>query len=184
MPTSTIAAPTLLEALPDVVVVANSTGRIVYVNSAVRTLLGRDPGEVQGQPLTVLIPERFRAAHTHGFDRFLATGVGKLVGATTQVPVLHADGSLGEPDPWQGDLLLGVDGLTARHEHVVALRPGATVLMFTDGLVERRHEDLDTGLAIDVDQGACVVFLLDGDIGVVERTADQALEGADGVLQV
>lgn len=44
--------------------------------------------------------------------------------------------------------------------------------------------DLDTGLAIDVDQGACVVFLLDGDIGVVERTADQALEGADGVLQV
>jgi serine phosphatase RsbU (regulator of sigma subunit) len=61
--------------------------------------------------------------------------------------VLHADGSLGAPDPWQGDLLLGVDGLAARHEHVVALPPGSTVLMFTDGLVERRHEDLDTGLA-------------------------------------
>lgn len=44
--------------------------------------------------------------------------------------------------------------------------------------------DLDTGLAIDVDQVACVIFLLDGDIGVVERTADQALERADGVLQV
>lgn len=44
--------------------------------------------------------------------------------------------------------------------------------------------DLDTSLAVDVNQGACVVFLLDGDIGVVERTADQALEGADGVLQV
>ena len=44
--------------------------------------------------------------------------------------------------------------------------------------------DLDTGLAIDVNQVACVVFLLDGDIGIVERTADQALERADGVLQV
>ena len=93
MPTSNIAAPALLEALPDVVVVADSRGRIVYTNPAVSSLLGRDPALLRGQPLTVLIPERFRAAHTHGFDRFLATGVGKLVGATTQVPVLHADGS-------------------------------------------------------------------------------------------
>ena len=61
--------------------------------------------------------------------------------------VLLADGSLGAPDPWQGDLLLGVDSLTLRHEHAVALPPGSTVLLFTDGLVERRHEDLDAGLA-------------------------------------
>ena len=29
----------------------------------------------------------------------------------------------------------------------VALRPGATLLCYTDGLVERRHEDIDAGLA-------------------------------------
>ncbi len=60
--------------------------------------------------------------------------------------VLHPDGSLGGPDPWQGDLLLGVDSLAQRQEHVVTLPPGSTVLLFTDGLVERRHEDLDAGL--------------------------------------
>ncbi|TFV78412.1 PAS domain S-box protein [Blastococcus sp. CT_GayMR19] len=93
MPTSGVAATALLEALPDVVVVADAHGCIVYTNPAVRSLLGRDPAALRGEPLTVLVPERFRSAHVQGFHRFLATGVGRLVGATTQVPALHADGS-------------------------------------------------------------------------------------------
>jgi serine phosphatase RsbU (regulator of sigma subunit) len=46
-----------------------------------------------------------------------------------------------------GDLLLGVDPETVRHEFVVPLRPGATVLLYTDGLVERRDSDVDEGVA-------------------------------------
>jgi sigma-B regulation protein RsbU (phosphoserine phosphatase) len=90
---SGIAASALLEALPDVVVVADARGRILYTNPAVRSLLGHEPADLQHQSLTVLVPERLRAAHVQGFGRFLATGAGKLVGATTQVPALHADGS-------------------------------------------------------------------------------------------
>ena len=45
------------------------------------------------------------------------------------------------------DLLLGVDAGTPRHQHAVALRPGATVVLYTDGLVERRDAPLDEGLA-------------------------------------
>jgi phosphoserine phosphatase RsbU/P len=93
VPTSGVAAPALLEALPDVVVVADAEGRIVYTNPAVRTLLGHHPAALRGELLTVLVPERFRVAHVHGFNRFLATGIGKLVGATTQVPALHTSGS-------------------------------------------------------------------------------------------
>ena len=93
MPTSAIVAPALLEALPDVVVVADADGRVVYANPAMRTLLGHEPGDLRGRPLTTLVPERFRAAHVAGFARFLVTGTGELVGATTQVPALHADGS-------------------------------------------------------------------------------------------
>jgi serine phosphatase RsbU (regulator of sigma subunit) len=43
------------------------------------------------------------------------------------------------------DLLLGVEADTRRHTHAVVLRPGATVLLYTDGLVERRGSDLDAG---------------------------------------
>ena len=44
------------------------------------------------------------------------------------------------------DLLLGVAPGSARHDHVVPLPPGTTLVLYTDGLVERRGEPLDRGL--------------------------------------
>jgi serine phosphatase RsbU (regulator of sigma subunit) len=44
------------------------------------------------------------------------------------------------------DLLLGVMPTAARHEHVRLLEPGETVLLYTDGLVERRGIVIDEGL--------------------------------------
>jgi anti-sigma regulatory factor (Ser/Thr protein kinase) len=41
---------------------------------------------------------------------------------------------------------LAVHGQTARPEAVARLAPGATLLLYTDGLVERRGESLDTGI--------------------------------------
>ena len=45
-----------------------------------------------------------------------------------------------------GRLMLGVDRTSMRGETVVELPPGATVLMYTDGLVERPGIDLDAGV--------------------------------------
>jgi PAS domain S-box-containing protein len=87
-----VAPPALLEALPDTVVVADGAGHIAYVNPAVRVLLGHDAEDLVGRPLTVLMPERLRAGHGEGFARFRRTGEGQLVGSTTRVPALHADG--------------------------------------------------------------------------------------------
>src|SRR3954462_15976246 len=60
--------------------------------------------------------------------------------------VINPDGTVAEPASWKGDLLLGVDPEARRRESVVTLDRGATVLLFTDGLVERRDADLDAGL--------------------------------------
>src|SRR3954451_23200208 len=46
-----------------------------------------------------------------------------------------------------GDLMLGVDPTAGRPESVVDLDPGATVLMYTDGLIERRDSTIDEGMA-------------------------------------
>ena len=64
--------------------------------------------------------------------------------------VLHRDGSvrLLEPpasDTLVPDLLLGFDPETERNQSEVALEPGATVLLYTDGLVERRGQTYDEG---------------------------------------
>ncbi|PPK92665.1 PAS domain-containing protein [Kineococcus xinjiangensis] len=44
------------------------------------------------------------------------------------------------------DLMVGIDPHTARTDHEVVLVPGATVLFYTDGLIERRDASLDEGL--------------------------------------
>jgi serine phosphatase RsbU (regulator of sigma subunit) len=56
--------------------------------------------------------------------------------------LLRADGStlLLERAP---DLLLGLDPDALRADHEHPLTPGDTVLLYTDGLVERRREHLD-----------------------------------------
>jgi serine phosphatase RsbU (regulator of sigma subunit) len=44
------------------------------------------------------------------------------------------------------EMMLGVDPSARRTEEVAVLSPGTTVLLYTDGLIERRDADLDTGL--------------------------------------
>jgi serine phosphatase RsbU (regulator of sigma subunit) len=60
--------------------------------------------------------------------------------------VINPDGSVAELASWRGDLLLGVDHEARRRESVVTLDRGTTVVLYTDGLVERRDDDLDGGM--------------------------------------
>jgi hypothetical protein len=53
---------------------------------------------------------------------------------------------VGWDDGAEPDLLLGFDPGTPRVEREVVLRRGATVLLYTDGLVERRGQSIDEGL--------------------------------------
>jgi PAS domain S-box-containing protein len=61
--------------------------------------------------------------------------------------VLTAEGKAVLLDEEQSELLLGVSSQTTRREHVTVLEAGSTVLLYTDGLVERRDRDLDAGTA-------------------------------------
>ncbi|MFP5218588.1 MAG: SpoIIE family protein phosphatase [Actinomycetes bacterium] len=56
------------------------------------------------------------------------------------------DTAAGAPEQ-EADLLLGLDPTTSRRNRVVPLREGSTLLLYTDGLVERRGQSLDEGVA-------------------------------------
>jgi PAS domain S-box-containing protein len=60
--------------------------------------------------------------------------------------VLDPDGIVSVLGAERADLLLGVDPAAARREHELVLSPGSTVLLYTDGLVEGRDEELDDGI--------------------------------------
>ncbi len=66
--------------------------------------------------------------------------------------LLGADGTarLLEREP---ELLLGVDPAVQRTDATVTLHPGDTVVLYTDGLVERRVATLDEGLSRLVEAG-------------------------------
>jgi GAF domain-containing protein len=72
------------------------------------------------------------------------------------------------------DLLVGLDPARQRHTHSVDLAPGSTVLLYTDGLVERRRTDLDAGIA-----QLTAHFAADGG-GSLDDLLDLLLEGVRG----
>lgn len=83
----------IIDALGDAVIAADRDGSIVYANPAVDRLLGWAPGDLVGQPLIVIMPERMRPAHEEGFRRYLSTGVARLIGRSVRVPALRKDGA-------------------------------------------------------------------------------------------
>jgi serine phosphatase RsbU (regulator of sigma subunit) len=61
-------------------------------------------------------------------------------------PVLVRDGDAAQLDQPEG-VLLGADSAATYQEFVTDLRPGDTLMLFTDGLVERRDEAIDDSMA-------------------------------------
>jgi serine phosphatase RsbU (regulator of sigma subunit) len=59
--------------------------------------------------------------------------------------LLHPDGRA-ELLTRPADLLLGMRAHTVRADHTQLVSPGSTLLLYTDGLVERRGESLTVGL--------------------------------------
>ncbi|QYC42317.1 Phosphoserine phosphatase RsbU [Nonomuraea coxensis DSM 45129] len=109
---------------------------------------GASPGEVlsrTNQLLTAQTPDRFTSCLYVAFD--LRRRVALLASAGHLPPVL---GLLGAPaeviDPSSG-LLLGIDPDAEYVTTTVNVPPGATLALYTDGLVEKPGGDLSDGIA-------------------------------------
>lgn len=78
---------------PDGIVLADDEGKIVSWNSAAERLFGYTEGEILGQPLTTIMPTRYREDHQRGLERARVTGVSPLTGKTIELHGLRKDGS-------------------------------------------------------------------------------------------
>lgn len=77
----------------DAIVTANTKGQIVFWNRAAETIFGYSEAQILGQPLTRLMPERYRGPHQQGWDRLQKTNQPRLLWSTVELHGLRQDGT-------------------------------------------------------------------------------------------
>jgi PAS domain S-box-containing protein len=83
----------LLEAAPDAMVIVGREGRIALVNSQMEKLFGYPREELLGQPVDILVPQRYRAAHAAHRTGFFSQPRARAMGAGLQLHGQRRDGS-------------------------------------------------------------------------------------------
>ena len=149
-----------------VLAIGDVVGHDVRAAAAMGQLRGllRGISYSSGAPPAQVLTQVDRAVHGLGLDTMATAVVARLEqgddapaadrtllrwsSAGHPPPVLlRPDGRVQVLDGDLPDLLLGVDPSVQRHDRVAVLPVGSTVFLHTDGLVERRDRDLDTGTA-------------------------------------
>lgn len=82
----------LLEAAPDAIVEVDSAGRIVLANQSVRRLFGYEPADLIGQPVDLLVPDRFRDTHRHRRTSYMENPSIRPMGSGLKLSARRADG--------------------------------------------------------------------------------------------
>ena len=83
----------LLESMPDGIVIVNATGHIAFANSQAAAMFGYDAGELKGMALDLLVPQRLRATHGVHRARFFEQPRPRAMGAGLELFGTRKNGS-------------------------------------------------------------------------------------------
>ena len=173
-------SPTLLEAIPDAMVVINQDGIVVQINSQTEDLFGHTREELIGQKIEILVPERQRQTHHHHRDGFAQQPRIRRMGAGLDLYGRRRDGSefpveisLSPVSTGNGTLVLSAVRDVSDRKH-------------TEEQLRRAHEELDRrksrqlwdsqnrlALIADSSQDAIIGKNLDGIITHWNKGAEQ-----------
>lgn len=120
----------LFESSPDAIVASNLEGRITQINSRVERMFGYQRGELIGQSIEILVPERFRNSHPSRRKEYSASARTRPMGAGLELYGRRKDGAefpadimLGPAETAEGRVVLSViRDLTEKREAEEAFR--------------------------------------------------------------
>jgi PAS domain S-box-containing protein len=140
----------VLEATPNALVMINRAGLIEMVNGQAERMFGHSRAELLGQPVEMLVPERFRAVHPGHRAGFYADPRSRPMGTGRDLFGLRKDGSefpveIGLSPIETGDAMMVLSAvvdisvrkrLEERFRLVVEATPNALVMVNRAGLIE------------------------------------------------
>ena len=83
----------LVNASYDAIVIADAQGNILSVNGATEKMFGYGEKELEGKPLTILMPERYRESHRLGMKNFVVSDLAPHTGKAFEFAGRRKDGS-------------------------------------------------------------------------------------------
>ena len=84
----------IVEVALDAIVTADHTGRVIEFNPAAEKIFGYSRDLVHGKPLAdLIVPPALRDAQRTGWQTYLATGMGAVIGKRIEISALRADGT-------------------------------------------------------------------------------------------
>src|SRR5205807_4226623 len=83
----------LLESAPDAIVVVGPDGLLSLVTRQAEELFGYRREELLGEPMELLVPERFRGRHPHHRDGYFADPKVRPMGAGLELYAVRKDGT-------------------------------------------------------------------------------------------
>jgi diguanylate cyclase (GGDEF)-like protein/PAS domain S-box-containing protein len=150
-------------------IVVDGLGAIQFANPAFCSMFGYQVDEMRGRPVTMIIPERMRGAHTVGMSNVAAGAKPGLGGKAVEVSAIRSDGtefpieitlSTWKTDKgfWAGAAIKDISERRERDAKLMRLASHDTLT----GL-QNRHEFMNT-LAQKLSSGmTCSLFLMDLD---------------------
>ncbi|HSA93520.1 MAG TPA: PAS domain S-box protein [Terriglobales bacterium] len=83
----------IVESAPDGIIMMDPSGKIVLVNAHAEQMLGYARDELAGQPLEMLMPERFRSRHVAHRGEYMRQPVARTMAAGLELYALRKDGT-------------------------------------------------------------------------------------------
>ncbi|MBI5387353.1 MAG: PAS domain S-box protein [Verrucomicrobia bacterium] len=83
----------IVDTASDAVITADGSGRIISWNPAAARIFGHSEAEAVGQPLSLIMPERFHEMHPRVFQQAVATGECRILGRPLELTARRKDGT-------------------------------------------------------------------------------------------
>lgn len=137
----------LLDSAPDPIVIVDQAGCITLTNAQAEKIFGYRRDELLGQPVELLIPERFRQAHVGDRIHYMSRPVTRPMGEGAELYGRRKDGSelpveisLSPLETEQGILITSIVRDISERKHYEALKHQA----------QKRYQELITNLPVGV----------------------------------